>query len=171
MLAILLLTLAANPAPSLPVPKFRTDYAAAVERVEGGERLTIYAGVPLPTRAESNAVRVDAIPGEPAGVYDCHRGADGKPKMKLRTGAITSAPVRKVAGHSHRCPVDGTIWTHADGDPSASHNCPTCGRRVLDKHDPNVAVPAPAPAKPKRISMSGRWYDQYPDGRVVECVT
>lgn len=144
-----------------------TTYADVRAFVENGMPLVVYAGVPLPTTAEPNAVRVDAIPGEPAGVYDCHRGPDGTPKMVARVAK--TKPVATVKGHSHRCPVDGTIWTHADGDPSASHNCPTCGRRVLDKHDPNVAVPAPA--KPKRISMNGRWFDQYPDGRLVECVT
>lgn len=37
----------------------------------------------MPTTAESNAVRVDAIPGEPSGVYDCFR-KDGTPRMVMR---------------------------------------------------------------------------------------
>lgn len=32
--------------------------------------------------------------------------------------------------HSHRCPWDGTVWTHTNNAPNASHNCPTCGRTV-----------------------------------------
>lgn len=179
MLAILLLVMGAE-----PVPKFKPETAAErwngiVRKVEAGQRVTLYAGVPLPAKAEANAVKVDAIPGgeDPAGVYDCFKGADGKAKMQLRAkddvSTLNAANKPKtVKGHSHRCPVDGTTWTHADNDPTASHNCPKCGRQVLEQHEQNVAVeakPAKPVGKPKRI-FDGRYYwDEYPDGTRVWC--
>lgn len=171
MLTILLLTLAANPAPSLPVPKFavENDYAAIREKVAKGATYTIYAGVPLPANAEPNAVRVDAIPGEPAGVYDC-RTVNGVPVMVTRTRPVVATPTRTVPGHEHRCSRCGTVWAHADNDPSASHNCPACGRVQTAKFR-SVPVEVRPAARPKRISLNGRWYDEYPDGRRVECAT
>lgn len=182
MFLSLALILAADP--SLPVPKFTAGYAAAHARVSKGESLVVYAGVPLPTKCEANAVRVDAIPDTPAGVYLLTREG-GKVMLQIRGnfaslnsgfGGSASRPepqkaaVATVKGHSHRCPVDGTVWSHRDNDPTASHNCPTCGRQVLDKHNPAVAIPLVASGKPKRVVIGGRYYDQYPDGSLRECV-
>lgn len=72
-----------------------TTYADVRTFVENGMPLVVYAGVPLPTKAEPNAVRVDAIPGEPAGVYDCRR-VDGRPTMAQRIP--TGRPKRVVIG-------------------------------------------------------------------------
>lgn len=185
MIAILLLSVIVSAPPQAPpvrdvppqAPAALSTYADALARVEGGERLTIYAGVPLPAKAEPNAVRVDAIPREPAGVYECHRGADGSPKMAMRVAApVAVAPYRDPVGwHRHKCEsaACGFVWSHPDGTSSAGHYCPGCGRYEND-HYKGTAPPTtakPVPARPKRISMNGRWYDQYPDGRLVECST
>jgi hypothetical protein len=167
MFLSLALILAADP--SLPVPKFAAGYAAAHARVTRGESLVVYAGVPLPTRCEANAVRVDAIPGTPAGVYLLTREG-GKVMLAAKEPKPKPVAVATVKGHSHRCPVDGTVWSHRDNDPTASHNCPTCGRQVLEKHEPAVAIPLVASGRPKRVVIGGRYYDQYPDGTLRECV-
>lgn len=65
------------------------SYRSVEHRVLGGETLVVYAGVTMPTTAEANAVRVDAIPGEPKGVYDCFR-KDGTARMVLR-GEVPAA--------------------------------------------------------------------------------
>lgn len=157
------------------------DYASVREKVQRGATYTIYAGVPLPTNAEPNAVRIDEIPGEPAGVYDCFRGANGEPAMVARVAAVPAArvaapepaAVTMVKGHQHTCPKCKTTWEHADNDKSASHVCPNCNT-VVTKKSGSVMIPVEVkpvivPAKPKRISLNGRWYDRYPDGTLVEC--
>lgn len=86
-----------------------------------------------------------------------------------KPAAVT--PYRDAPGtHRHRCPIDGTVWAHS---PGGSHACPTCGRESSEtrKHYTGPAAPTPAPAKPKRVSKNGRWYDLYADGRLVECAT
>lgn len=183
MIAILLLSVIVSAPPQAPpvravppqAPTVSVTYADVRALVANGMTVVVYAGVPLPAKAEPNAVRVDAIPGEPKGIYDCYRGGDQLPKMVLRSVAAQPAtsPYRDAPGtHRHRCPTDGTIWSHT---PGGSHACPTCGRESAEtrKHytGPDAPTAKPVPAKPKRISMNGRWYDQYPDGRLVECST
>lgn len=153
---------------SLSAPPSMT-YREVLTVVKCGMPVVVYAGVPLPTNAEANAVKVNAIPDNPKGVYEFTR-ENGKVMMAMR---VKDEPAKAtVKGHSHRCPVDGTTWTHADGDPNASHNCPKCGRQVLEQHNENVAVeakPAKPAGKPKRI-FDGRYYwDEYPDGTRVWC--
>lgn len=57
--------------------------------VECGMEIVVYAGVPVPAKAEANAVRVDAIPNEPAGVYRCWR-VNGEAKYELRASVPTA---------------------------------------------------------------------------------
>lgn len=159
---IAILALSAPPAMSY------RDVRAAVE---SGMEVVVYAGVPLPAKAESNAVRVSAIPNEPAGVYRCWR-ENGVAKYEPRLPVAKAMPkATTVKGHEHKCSSCGTVWSHADNAANPSHNCPTCGRQQLNKYRAVPVEVKPAPAKPKRISLNGRWYDQYPDGRLVECVT
>lgn len=42
--------------------------------------------------------------------------------------------------HSHRCPFDGTVWTHGDGSfgNRAAHACPKCGRVIWQVYQRNV---------------------------------
>ncbi len=46
------------------------------------------------------------------------------------TPAQAAAKQAKLATHSHRCPFDGTIWSHADDSfgKIGDHQCPQCGR-------------------------------------------
>ena len=66
------------------------------------------------------------------------------------SGSHSEAPVARntVDGHSHRCPYDGTVWSHtaaSHGDARA-HTCPTCGRVQWDVYQQTrVSV---LPAKP-----------------------
>lgn len=74
----------------------------------------------------------------------------------IRQAAPKPLPTKTVATHTHRCPHDGTEWTHthASFGVAADHRCPTCGRLVWDhivSHG-TMAVPAmPAAAS------SGGW--------------
>ncbi len=102
------------------------SYASVVRRVADGETFVVYAGVTMPTASEVNAVRVDAIPGEPKGVYDCFC-KDGTPRMVSRVSpTITAAP-------------------------------------------PVIVKPPVTITKPRRVVITGLYYDQYPDGHLVAC--
>lgn len=52
--------------------------------------------------------------------------------VQVVAAPVQTAPVKtaKVATHSHRCPFDGTIWSHADDSfgKMSDHQCPACGR-------------------------------------------
>ena len=89
--------------------------------VSAGESLVVYAGVTMPTHAEANAVRVDAIPGEPKGVYDCFR-KDGEAVMVMRVVQPRSAPpviiptVAPVITRPRRVVIAGKYYDqYADG--------------------------------------------------------
>lgn len=87
--------------------------------------------------------------------------------------AAVTAPATMVAGHSHTCPKCSTTWQHANGDKSASHVCPNC-KTVVTKKSGSVLIPLeakPDPVTKKRVSLNGRWYDQYSDGRLIACST
>lgn len=136
----------APPVRSAPTqaPALRTDYALAFERVRAGETVTISVGE---TAKDKTTITIwDAPRSLARGKYRCWRGEDGLPKYeRIETVVVTTSTVK---GHSHRCPVDGTEWSHRDNDPNASHNCPTCGRMVLDKARSNVPIPVEKPALP-----------------------
>lgn len=55
----------------LQPPPLPADYLAMQKRVEKGEELIVYAGVPLPMDAPKNSVRINRFPGEKNGVYRC----------------------------------------------------------------------------------------------------
>ena len=59
--------------------------------VECGMDIVVYAGVPMPAKAEANAVRVDAIPNEPPGVYRCWR-VNGEAKFEPRSTVAKAMP-------------------------------------------------------------------------------
>lgn len=153
MLAILLFTLAADPLPTpkfapLPVPKFATDGVTVTE--SAGEWVVKLNGRTFTvSKAESKETAV---------------------RLAKSAAGDRQATPATVKGHEHKCSSCGTVWSHADNDPSASHSCPSCGRQQLNKYR-SVPVEVKPATKPKRISLNGRWYDQYPDGRLVECVT
>lgn len=68
-----------------------------------------------------------------------------------------SAPRPSLPQHSHRCPFDGTVWSHDDrsfGNADA-HRCPTCGRLVWQIHSRG---PAPAPRALAPVPLGGGWY-------------
>lgn len=105
MLATLLLSAALSAPPSCDcagvcpcascacgVAKPTMTYREVRTVVECGMEIVVYAGVPLPAKAEANAVRVDAIPNEPAGVYRCWR-VNGEAKYEPRA----SVPAAKAA--------------------------------------------------------------------------
>lgn len=55
------------------------------------------------------------------------------------------AAAKTAAGqHSHRCPVDGTIWTHGEDQfgKDVSHRCPKCGRLEWDVYQTQAKPPA-----------------------------
>lgn len=136
---------------SLSAPPSMT-YREVKGFVECGIPLVVYAGVPLPSGAPANAVAVDRIPGNPAGVYDCKLGPKRTPQMVMRpvTAKVVpkAAPVATVPGHSHKCDSCGTVWSHADkGLTFDDHYCPKCGRLQRVQHQENLAVPVPV-AKP-----------------------
>lgn len=63
----------------------------------------------------------------------------GKTQFVVKSGK-PAAP--KPAEHSHRCPIDGKIWTHSDdqlGNEQA-HRCPKCGRLEWNVYDPKAAA-------------------------------
>ena len=93
MISILLVTIAVSLPPQAPA----TDtYSVVLARVLSGETLTVYAGVGLPTVPEPNAVRVDSIPGEPAGVYRCWRERD-LPVMRQTIALPVAGRLRRVS--------------------------------------------------------------------------
>ncbi len=53
--------------------------------------------------------------------------------------------------HSHRCPYDGTVFSHGDDQfgKAASHACPACGRLVWEVYQP------PAKQMPMPVFQSG----------------
>ena len=159
MLAILFFTLAADPLPTpklapLPVPKFATDGVSVTE--SAGEWVVKLNGRTFTVSKSESKETAVRLAKEVAGE-----------KM------AAASPVATVKGHRHTCPKCSTSWEHADNDPNASHVCPNpkC-RAFVTKQSGSVLIPvAPAPAKPKRVNIGGKWYDQYADGRLVECVT
>lgn len=163
-------------------PEVRVDRVAELwAKVKGGAEVTVYVGQDVPKNAV-NAVRLDVFDGEKSGVYRCFL-YDGEPSYERVTLAGTpSFPEKKsgvyadpVGWHRHKCesPSCGFVWSHPDGTATAGHYCPGCGKYESDKYRGNSppTVSAPVLAKPKRVSLGGKWYDQYSDGRLVECVT
>lgn len=72
---------------------------------------------------------------------------DGQPATTFEQAATkTSSYVDAPGTHRHRCPVDGTVWTHPDRSRDEfAHNCPKCGQEQLDKYrgpEPPTAVAA-----------------------------
>lgn len=92
----------------------------------------------------------------------CDCGAAGCSVLKSVTSGVP------VKGHSHKCDKCATVWSHPDGDPAASHNCPTCGTSQYRQHESNIVVSSNS-AKPRRVVSKGLYYDLYPDGRMVPC--
>lgn len=84
MLATLLLTASMSAPPAMTYREVRTV-------VECGMEIVVYAGVPMPANAEANAVRVDAIPNEPPGVYRCWR-VNGEAKFEPRATVAKAMP-------------------------------------------------------------------------------
>lgn len=140
-----------------PAPKFLDEPAderwnALYARVERGERLTLYAGVPKPAGAVGDVVERTA--DGRTGVFRCYL-SEGRPCMEPveTTDRTESAPrpsavpkaVATIPGHEHQCGRCGTIWAHADGDPTASHRCPACGRTQYVQLRA-VAIPTSAPS-------------------------
>jgi hypothetical protein len=140
-----------------PAPKFLDEPAderwnALYARVERGERMTIYAGVPMPAGAVGETV--DRTADGQTGVFRCFL-SEGRPRMEPveaagRTESASLPPVvpksvATIPGHEHQCGRCGTIWAHADGDPTASHRCPKCGRTQYVQLRA-VAIPAFAPS-------------------------
>lgn len=171
------------PAPAQPK---RSAYQDALAKVMAGTEVTIYVGRDAPKGAK-NALRMESFDGNREGVFRCFL-RDGEAQYERVTTVESTAPILPpektvgVKGHEHKCPYDGTIWSHADGDPNASHSCPKCGRQQLTQYrdvtiQKTVKTPAPAATispvasgKPKRVVIGGYYYDQYPDGTLVWCV-
>lgn len=144
LLLTLLVTTSAPPPQAPPMrpaptqaPVVKTDYALVIERVRAGETVTISVGERA--KDKTTITVLDAPRSLRRGVYRCWRGDDGEAKYEsVTTERVTTTTVK---GHSHRCPYDGTVWSHRDNDPTASHSCPKCGRVQLYQHDSNVAIP------------------------------
>jgi hypothetical protein len=107
MTAIAILTLAcsAPPAPAFfdakprPTPTANVGYADLFKRVEAGESLTVAAGT-----ADAADVTIDAIPGEPPGLYRCYKGDRGTPVMvRITAPPAMPAPARVVYSSSPTC--------------------------------------------------------------------
>lgn len=174
-------------APAIRVETRAPTYADVLRRVEAGESVTVYVGQPVPKGA--TGVRLNRFDGRERGVFRCFL-KDGEAKYEESTPATsaknpatpdslpeksTRAAGKVVKGHEHRCPFDGTTWSHADDDPNASHDCPTCGRRQLNKSRASEiplieAKPVPS-GNPKRVVIGGYYYDRYPDGTLVWCTS
>lgn len=180
---LLLLTLfAANPAPPQGPPvrdAKRSAYMDVLELVDSGREVTVYVGID-PPKGKGIRARLESFDGHRSGVFRCWR-ENGEAKY-LRIDA-TLPPEKKarpytdpVGWHRHKCESAscGFIWSHPDGTASAGHYCPGCGRYENDKYKgtapPTTTTPSATP-KPKRLNIGGKWYDQYPDGRLVECAT
>lgn len=159
MLSILILTLAANPSPTLPAPRFvslPTPKFAAAKHANcactdckcaacdgscspavtesGGEWVVKFKGRTFTvSKAEPKeaAVRLaKEVAGEKAANAPSPLKGEGTPTVK---------------GHEHKCNSCGTVWAHADNAANASHSCPNCGRTQTVQHR-DVMVPAATPA-------------------------
>lgn len=73
------------------------------------------------------------------------RASQPLPFVPVRSGAIVGDS-RGGNWHSHTCAA-GHTWSHRDGDPNASHNCPVCGRyqNVISQRGPAVQ------ARPRQV--------------------
>lgn len=188
MTTFLLLTMIASQPPQAPplsvsvppqAPTLKVDTVAELwAKVKGGAEVTVYVGQDVPKDAV-NAVQLESFDGEKSGAFRCFLHG-GEPSYKrVETAAPTSSPEKKAAPysdpigwHRHKCesPSCGFVWSHPDGTTSAGHYCPGCGKYENDKYR-GTAPPTTAatPVTKKRVSLNGRWYDQYSDGRLVEC--
>lgn len=71
----------------------------------------------------------------------------GTPFVVKSAKTATPAAAKHAAGeHSHRCPIDGRIWTHGAEEfgKDASHRCPKCGRLEWEVYEPKAAATPPA---------------------------
>ena len=193
MTTFLLLALIASQPPQAPplatsavlppqAPALEVDRVAELwAKVKGGAEVTVYVGQSPPKG--TNAVRLESFDGERSGVFRCYLH-NGEPSYERVESAVTLPPEKKVGTcaepigwHRHKCESStcGFVWSHPDGTNSAGHYCPGCGRYENDKYKgtatPTTATTPSATPKPKRVSLNGKWYDQYPDGRLVECAT
>ena len=191
MTTFLLLALIASQPPQAPplatsaalppqAPTLKVDRVAELwAKVKSGAEVTVYVGQSPPKG--KNAVRLESFDGEKSGIFRCFLH-DGEPSYE-QVDSVATLPPEKTAGayrdpigwHRHECgsPTCGVAWSHPAGTNSAGHYCPGCGRYENDKYH-GTAPPTSAPSatpKPKRVSLNGKWYDQYPDGRLVECAT
>lgn len=69
-----------------------------------------------------------------------------KTQFVVKSGKPSKAVHAPIPGqHSHRCPIDGTIWKHGDDQQGAevSHRCPKCGRLEWKVYDPATAATLP----------------------------
>lgn len=101
-------------------------YAYARQLVASGLRVTLFVGVPATEYSARTVVvlRVDRLPdGDPAGVYDCFRGSDGRAMFERRPDAPTAtAP-------TFSAPIRNAIYNLAAPSGCANGQCPTPRRR------------------------------------------
>lgn len=64
------------------------------------------------------------------------------------------AATTPVGWHSHTC-ANGHTWSHRNGDPTASHNCPVCGlyQNVVD-----TRVTMPVQQTFQMVQPTHQWY-------------
>lgn len=125
-------------------PTVKPGYAEFCHRIESGEPGLLCVNRPQPhgyfiiyspTAAEIKALSL------PDGVWLC-TNVNGVCQMNAYTvvpkvAAVTAdAPYTDPPGdHRHRCPIDGTIWSHHDRSSGAGdHVCPTCGTVTTAKY-------------------------------------
>jgi hypothetical protein len=129
--------------PAVAVAGYKTHAAAAVKGYADGYHVCYQRGGKEYTAA---------VPGTPT-------AADLAALVAPPAAKTVTVTVTTPARHSHKCPHDGTVWTHAEGDPNASHSFPKCGREqrevlyvfpektVTTVHPAGVGTAAPAAAE------------------------
>lgn len=112
-------------AAQLQPPPLPADYIAVQKRVDKGEELIVYAGLPLPTNAPKNAVRINRFPGEKNGVYRCFYD------KKSKEGKYVEVKPAKAPGKVAEFFPLQSIFPARDNCPNG--NCPnaTPARRGL----------------------------------------
>jgi hypothetical protein len=95
------------------------------------------------------------------------------PTVSRQTDAVTGTTQTVPYGSHAHYASDGSVIIHGNENWGVPHAHDGMSTRRIAEGGQTVTgniIPLVASGKPKRVNYGGKWYDQYADGHLVECV-